>query len=120
MKIAYYTLDEVNQFCIRRWLKGQEVTLTCPNGRSLSRTDHSAQAIILDLDSLPAEIAADWLYQLRTSRFPLSGLVHGHSLTDVQASSLRECGITVCRSRVRKATLLHWLESIAQHTVSVA
>ncbi len=120
MKITYYTLDEVNQFCIRKWLKGQDVSLTCPNARSLTLTNHSAQAIILDLDSLPAKIAADWLHQLRSAQFPFFGLVHGHNISDVQARSLRRRGIRVCCGRIRKAILLHWLETIAQQSLSVA
>jgi hypothetical protein len=113
MRIAYYTLDEVNRFLVRRWASEAGARLACPGSHQLKDEYAGATAVLLDLDFLPAGVRADWVGRVLAGAVGLPVLVHGHNIPDAEASALRARGAQVCRGRVRKADLRAWLDGQA-------
>ena len=119
MKIAYYTLDEVNRCFVSRWLKAAGAAMACPAGRSLTESVPGVAAVVLDFDSLPSEVAAEWVRKLLKGGCGRTVLVHGHAISDATAIALRSRGVRVCRTRVRKAALLRWVARRERRSVAV-
>jgi hypothetical protein len=110
MRIAYYTLDEVNRFLVRRWAHEAGARAVCPDGPRLNEECPGATALVLDLDYVPAEVRAGWVRRVLAGQVGLPVLVHGHNIADAEAAALRERGAQVCRGRVRRAALRAWLD----------
>src|SRR5262249_33549031 len=115
MRVAYFTMDEVNQYLVRQWAKGAGVGVGCPAGGRLGGTCPESDAVILDLDSLPTELRAHWLHRVLAGAAGGPVLAHGHNIMDSEAAALRQRGVRVCRGRVRKADVRAWLDSVAVH-----
>jgi hypothetical protein len=111
MRIAYYTLDEVNRFLVRRWAREAGARLLCPDGGRLADECAGATAMLFDLDFLPADVRAGWVRRVLAGEVGLPVLVHGHNIPDAEAEQLRERGAEVCRGRVRRAALRAWLDA---------
>jgi hypothetical protein len=112
MRIAFFTLDEVNRFLVRRWARGAGVQVYCPAGERLGGACLEADAVILDLDFLPADLRADWLRRVLAGAVGGPVLTHGHNITDSEAVALRQRGVRVCRGRVRGADIRAWLDGV--------
>jgi hypothetical protein len=109
MRIAYYTLDEVNRFLVRRWAHDAGARLVCPDGPRLNDECPGTTALLLDLDHLPADVREAWLRRVLAGETGMPVLVHGHNIADAEAMALRARGAHVCRGRVRRAALHGWL-----------
>lgn len=102
MTLAYYSVDEVNQFLVSRWAK--RLTLEVLRPRELSdMDDHSV--VLLDLDFLPPGVSLEGLLSMPRVARPRM-IVHGHNITDDETGRLRANGVQVCRGRLRKRVLL--------------
>src|SRR5262245_12788305 len=110
MRIAYYTLDAVNRFLVRRWAHDAGARLVCPGGHQLSDECAGTTAVLLDLDYVPSEVREAWVRRLLAGEIAMPVLVHGHNILDPEAAALRERGVQVCRGRVRRAALRSWLD----------
>lgn len=110
MRIAYYTLDEVNRFLVRRWAHEAGARVIGPGANQLNDECPGATALVLDLDYVPAEVRAAWVRRVLTNEVGLPVLVHGHNIPDAEAAALRDRGAQVCPGRVRRAALRAWLD----------
>lgn len=108
MTIAYYSLDEVNRCFVSRWLKAAGIATVFPAAGALAEPAPGAAAVVLDFDTLPADVAAAWTRTLLHGRIGRPVMVHGHNLSDAAAAAFQGRGVRVCRTRVRKATLVRW------------
>ena len=100
MRIAYFSLDDVNRALVRRWAAGQGVRVVCPSVRAVG--EPVAAATVVDLDFLPDPYRVDWIAQVLAGAVEVPVLVHGHRLTDAEAASLARRGVVVCRGRLRR------------------
>ena len=114
MRIAYFTLDAVNKFLVRRWARSLQTRIACPAGQPMFQRCAAPTAIILDVDFLPLELRATWLRRVLTDDGSAPALVHGHNVTDAEVEALQRCGVQVCRGRLRKSDLIEWLEGVFQ------
>lgn len=95
MLLAYLTTDETNTEVCRRLAarQGMTVTLTAPRGG----LPECGSAVLLDLDYLPAELAARWLVVARTWGPSRVLAVHGYNLPAAESRRLRKAGVVVVR-----------------------
>src|SRR5262249_9666525 len=61
MRIAYITLDDVNRFMLRRWAAQNRLRVECPSANELYTEVRGVDAVVVDLDFLPAELREIWL-----------------------------------------------------------
>jgi hypothetical protein len=111
MRIAYYSLDEVNRLLVRQWARRQHVRLVYPSVAAVSQPATAGK--IVDLDFLPEPIRGDWLSQAIAGLIDGPVLVHGHCLTDAQVRSLSRRGIMVCQGRLRRRMLREWIGAMS-------
>ena len=104
MRIAYYTLDEVNRFLVRRVGPGGG-PLACPGGHQLKDEYAGATAVLLDLDFLPADVRADWVRRVLAGEVGLAGPGARAQHPGRGGGGAAGPGAHVCRGRVRKAAL---------------
>jgi hypothetical protein len=107
MRIAYFSLDDVNRFAMQQWANRNNIDLDCPAGSDLFRPTDPAEKVILDLDYLPASIRSAWLARVRAGEVG-SVFAHGHNIADAEAVSLRALGVSICQGRLRLDLLREW------------
>jgi hypothetical protein len=118
MRIAYYSLDEVNRLLVRQWAKRQGLRLACPSVGSVG--DPIAAGMIVDLDFMPEPFRTSWLDRAKAGAVEGPVLIHGHGLTDDEARGLIRRGLTVCRGRLRRRIFRDWASVMSQSHAAVA
>lgn len=119
MRVAYVTLDEVNGDLIHGWAKKDGFQVNCPSASELSAPAEGIDAVVLDLDYLPAEACAAWLSRIRRDLIAERVLVHGHNISDIEAKDFRRLGVQVCQGRLRRQILKLWLNDIRKEASMV-
>jgi hypothetical protein len=114
MRIAYFTLDDVNRHLVRRWAAGAGARVRCLAGRLSAGGPDGAAAVVLDLDFLPPDVRTDWVRCVRAGEVGCPVLAHGHNISDADAAALGRGGARVCRGRLRRAVLVGWLDGVAR------
>jgi hypothetical protein len=117
MRIAYYSLDEVNRLLVRQWGSRQGVRVTCPGVATIG--DRVAASMIVDLDFLLEPIRGNWLKQAIAGAIEGPVLVHGHGLSDDEARGLTRRGMTVCQGRLRRQVFHSWVAAMSDSEVIV-
>jgi hypothetical protein len=77
MKLAYLSTDELNRELVRGWAGRQGVGVTCPV-RVDQAPEEAFDAVLLDLDHLPADRLADLLDRLSATRRFCLVAAHGY------------------------------------------
>jgi hypothetical protein len=106
MRIAYLTTDEVNQDLALRLAAGQRARLEVLWPRD-EPPDGRFDAVVYDLDCLPACLRQEVLSKLAAASAPWPVAVHSYALTRKQFRALRGRGVAVHRRL--GARLLHRL-----------
>jgi hypothetical protein len=101
MKIAYVTTDEVNRYMAKRLARAYGLKLSWVPRRDAA-ADGQFDAIIYDLDYLPAEEQVRALAALVTRPLSQPAAVHSYHLEKPQKEALRANGVAVYRRLVRK------------------
>jgi hypothetical protein len=113
MRIAYIDTDEVNQAVAAQMAKKLGAVVCALNPKDLP-PDGVYDAVLYNLDDVPRHRQRDVLDQIVESRSTCPKAVHGYSLSEDQALSLRRHGVAVaqrlqpdllrilCRAVVRK------------------
>jgi len=123
MRIAYITLDDVNRFMLRRWAEQNRLRVECPSADQLPTPVHGADAVVVDLDFLPAALREIWLARLLADALPGRAMVHGHNITDAEAAALRRKNVRICRGLLRRRHFNSWVRDLlrrCQATVRAA
>jgi hypothetical protein len=114
MQVTYLTLDEVNRFTMQSWAKKSGMQLHCPIPSDILVLPEETDAIVLDLDYLPAEIRATWLSRVEAGATTGCLLVHGHNITDGEVKRLRRQGVHICQGQLRRDALISWLRDLGR------
>jgi hypothetical protein len=96
MRIAYLSTDEVNRDLAAQWAGERNITLDVLDSEPI-RADVPFDAILCDLDYLPAERREEILAGLLAGAASCPAAVHSYNLEDDQAADLREHGVLVVR-----------------------
>jgi hypothetical protein len=96
MRIAYITTDEVNQSLAEKFARRQAHTAVAAPADETPR-DAGFDAVIYDLDYLPADVRDDIVETLvmRPCRLPTA--VHGYNISPRSAKALHANGVLVYR-----------------------
>ncbi|HKB03715.1 MAG TPA: hypothetical protein VKD90_15940 [Gemmataceae bacterium] len=105
MRIAYYSIDEVNRALVQRWGGRAGIQVTCP---VLPACEVTADAVVLDLDFLPEPHRSAWLSAILTRDLCVPVLVHGHGISEVELAGLRRRRVNVCPGRLRREFFQCW------------
>src|SRR5947207_10488792 len=114
MRIAYISLDEVNQFLMQRWAKRGRFNADSPTAMELGPPINCVAGIVVDLDYLTAGARAAWLAHLLGGASAMPVLVHGHNITNAEQAALRRRGVSVCRGRLLRSRLMAWVHCAEQ------
>jgi len=101
MRIAYVTCDPVNRDLAERLAEECRVEL-CPLGPGEVPAAASPDAVLYDLDFLPADDRRAALDGLAAGRPPCPAAVHSYNLADGAARELRRRGVGVARRLDRR------------------
>ncbi len=112
MRVAYITLDEVNGDLVHGWAKKDGFQVYCPSASELGEPVEGIDAVVLDLDYIPAEARAAWLSRIRCDGIAGRVLVHGHNISDLEAKEFRRMGVQVRQGRLRRQILKLWLHDL--------
>src|SRR5262245_10808120 len=96
MRIAYLSTDEVNRDLACRWADERHITIDLLD-RERVPADGPLDAVLCDLDYLPAEWRQQILADLLAGVPSCPAAVHGYNLDEDQAEDLREHGVLVVR-----------------------
>jgi hypothetical protein len=96
MRIAYWTVDEVNLSLAREFAEVNGAMIEQVLWKNSSTQD--VDAILYDLDFLPPDLCGEALPGLMASPPPRPAAVHGYNLEDGQIEILERHGIAVHRS----------------------
>jgi hypothetical protein len=94
MRIAYLTLDEVNSDLAARCAAAADIEL---ESFALCEAPEPFDAVVYDLDFLPADYRAGLLAASTTARSSALIAVHAYNLTSGQRRRLRRRGVVVAR-----------------------
>jgi hypothetical protein len=94
MRIAYQSLDEVNRDLAARLAAAADVEL---ESLALRDAPEPFDAVLYDLDFLPADYRAGLLAARTTARSGALIAVHAYNLTSGQRRRLRRRGVVVAR-----------------------
>jgi hypothetical protein len=111
MRIAYYSLDEVNRVLVRRWASREGVRVTCPSVGAIG--DAVAEGTIIDFDFIPEQFRIAWLERSIAGGVEGPVLVHGHGLSDLDVRRLAGRGMMVCKGRLRRRVFQEWIGAMA-------
>ena len=92
--------------------------MACPNLQAIGVPAESG--IVVDLDFLPEPHRANWIGRALTGAFAGPVLVHGHGLSDSEASALSRRGMTVCRGRLRRRAFRKWVGAVTADSSAAA
>jgi hypothetical protein len=113
MILAYLTHDEVNRDLSQRMADSLGIQLLPLFVRDIAPLD-SFDAIVYDLDSLPADDRDLIVQALQRGRLFRPAAVHSYNLEPRQTARLKECGVTAQRRlnlrlvlALREAALAH-------------
>jgi hypothetical protein len=96
MRIAYLTLDEVNENLAALMAEKCGAALFPLTPRD-PKPDGEFDAVLYDLDSFPPRHRKELLSELLSTR-PLHPVaVHSYQLEEDEQAALRRCGLLVCR-----------------------
>src|SRR5262245_5309046 len=112
MKVTYLTLDEVNRFTVQSWAKNSGLQVFCPIPSELLISGEDTDAIVLDLDYLPAQVRATWLSRVEAGEMTGCVLVHGHNITDAEIKRLRRQTVRICHGQLRREAFSSWLRDL--------
>jgi hypothetical protein len=118
MRIAYYSLDEVNRVLLRRWASREGVRVACACVGAIG--DSLAIGMIVDFDFIPEPLRKAWLERAMAGGVEGPVLVHGHGLSEVDARHLASRGIDVCKGRLRRRVFQEWIGSMADSNTAAA
>src|SRR5436309_11604883 len=96
MRIAYWTIDEVNFSLACDWAGAHDMTIDQVTWQDIDPTQ-DRDAVLYDLDSLPTATRAEILSCLVLSALPLPVAVHSYNLEDSQIELFVACGVAVYR-----------------------
>jgi hypothetical protein len=96
MRIAYLTVDEVNEDLALRLAEEYGMTV-CPQSLRDPPPDGQFDAVLLDWDYWPAEQRWEVLAGLLAGCEPVVVAVHGYQLDEKREEILRQNGVTVFR-----------------------
>lgn len=101
MRTAYITIDEVNQDLARRWAEALGAILQVLTPAE-GFPDTCYDAVLVDLDSLPADYRQQMLRDLLSEPADRPVAVHSYSLTDEEIQDLKNHGVAVTRRLERR------------------
>jgi hypothetical protein len=104
MLIGYLTTDATNLDLAERLARACKAELLLLSMREALQED-LIDAVVYDLDYLPAEMRQEVLALLLASRVPYPVAVHSYNLEKGQRLALRATGVLVARRLGRKAFL---------------
>src|SRR5262245_65203997 len=119
MRIAYITLDDVNRFTLRRWAGQNRVRVDCLSASELRTPVHGVDAVVVDLDFLPAELREIWLSRILADAPPSQVLVHGHNITEAEAAALHRRSVRVCRGLLRRRRFNSWVRDLRRSKATI-
>jgi hypothetical protein len=96
MRIAYWTIDDVNLSVARDLAEVHDATIDQVMGWEKGTTQ-DPDAILCDLDFLPPGMREEILSRLILAPLPLPVAVHSYNLEDAQIELLVAQGVAVCR-----------------------
>lgn len=96
MRLAYLTIDEVNQALALDFSSELDVTLTILAPKE-GPPDRAYDAVLCDWDSLPTEVRADFFTMSAWDALPRAVAVHGYSLTAEESIELLNRGVLIYR-----------------------
>ena len=118
MQVTYLTLDEVNRFTMQSWAKKSGMQVHCPIPSEILVPPEETDAIVLDLDYLPAEVRATWLSRVEAGATTGRVMVHGHNITDGEVKRLCWRGVHICHGQLRRDALISWLRDLGRMETS--
>jgi len=119
MRIAYITLDDVNRFMLRRWAGQNRLRVECPSANELHTEVRGVDAVVVDLDFLPALLREIWLARVLADVSPGQALVHGHNITDAEAAALHRKSVRVCRGLLRRRRFNSWVRDLRRSKATI-
>jgi hypothetical protein len=109
VRIAYYSMDEVNRALVQRWGGREGIRALGP---ALPGCGETADAVVLDLDFLPEPYRSAWLSAVLAGAVRVPVLVHGHGITDAEFAALRRRRVIICPGRLRREFFLCWVRRL--------
>jgi hypothetical protein len=92
MRIAYVSIDEVNQALAAR-IAAEFGAVVCRVAPKDPAPDGLFDAVLYNIDDVPRDQRSELVERLRRGELDHPTAVHGYDITDEQASSLRQAGV---------------------------